>query len=79
MGEAVNPTTPVDVSVVAAEEFIPSVARQRHDYLLARQLAYEQSGDFRWIGEWLVEDLSDSWNRRQAFRAGDDNVGVTRT
>ena len=57
------------VAVVAAEELVASVARQRHGDVRARQAGEHRGGDLRRVGEGLVVDLRQAGDRRRSASA----------
>ena len=64
------------VFVVSSKQFIRSVARQCHRYILLCQSAYQKSGYLRTIGKRLVPDPRQVWDDGPGVGGGHAKLGV---
>ena len=64
------------VAVIAGEQFVAPVARQRHRHVPPRHLRDEEGRDLRYIGERLVVNLRQPRHHRLRLRRRDIELGM---
>src|SRR5262249_39766468 len=65
-----------EVAVIAGEQLVPAVARQRHGHMLAGQFGNEIGRYLRGIGERLIEPGREMWNDLERMSRLDIKLSV---